>query len=173
MSSLGLNTHLELTNFRDAPLNRLVGAHLTGAGRAADLQHFTFHLSEATELHLHTDVPWRLTDHDVILSGRADYWRPATPETSEADLDAGKIGATLRDVRNATIRERIASDEPTVTAAAVDQFGGVALDFSNGMKLEIFPDASSVAHDEWEFWRLFERDQPHYVVSSNGSSSRG
>ena len=160
-----------MTDIHDSPVQRLIGAYLTGAGRAAGLQHFTFRLPEASELHLHTESPWRLTDHAGIFSGRADYWRPATPETSEADLDTGQIGATLRDVRNATLRERIALDNPTVTAAAVDRFGGLALDFSNDMRLELFPDASSVAHDEWEFWRLFERDQPHYVVGSDGPSS--
>jgi nitrogen fixation protein len=156
-----------------AQITRLIGAQLTGVGRATGLQHFTFGLADGAQLHLHTEIPWRLTDHTGILGGRADYWRPATPDISEAALDAGEIGATLRDVRNAAVRERIALEEPTVIAAAMDRFGGLLIDFSNGMRLELFPDASSVPHDDWEFWRLFERGQPHYVVGTDGPSSHG
>jgi hypothetical protein len=154
-------------------LARLLGARLTGLGRAASLQHFTFGLPGGSELHLHTEAPWRLTDDTGIVVGRADYWRPATPETSEADLDAGEIGATLRDVRNAALRERIAIESPAVVGANVDRFGGFTLDFTNGLKLEVFPDATRVAHDDWEFWRLFEQGQPHYVVASDGPVPHG
>ena len=51
--------------------------------------------------------------------------------------------------------------------------GGLAIEFSNGLRLEIFPDASRAEHDDWEYWRLFERDRAHYVVSSDGSALHG
>ena len=148
---------------------RLLGARLIGLGRAAGLQHFTFQLPDGRVMHLHTELPWRLTDPSGIVTGRADYWRAASPETSERDLEAGEIGATLRDVRNEFLRERIDVDVPRVAGASVDRFGGLAFDFNNGWRLEVFPDASRAAHDEWEYWRLFERGHPHFVVSSDGA----
>ena len=171
--ALGLNRDHRLVDSSEAHLAGLIGAHLTGLGRAASLQHFTFRLPGGSEKYLHTEVPWRLTDNSGILAGRADYWRAATAETVEEDLDAGELGATLRDVRNETLREHVVADNPVVTGAAVDRFGGLTLEFSNGWRLEVFPDASRAAHDQWEYWRLFQRRPPHYVVTSDGAASHG
>ena len=144
---------------------------MVGLGRAASLQHFTFRLADGRELHLHTEVPWRLTDGTRINAGRADYWRPATAETPQNAVDEGNIGATLRDVRNQALRDELDRTEIVVTSAAADPLGGAVLSFSNGLRLEIFPDASPAEHDSWEFWRLFERNQPHFVMSSEGAES--
>jgi hypothetical protein len=148
---------------------RLIGARLVDLGRAAGLQHFTFQPPAGPELHLHTEAPWRVTDGARILAGRADYWRPAAPGVSDEALDAGEIGATLRDVRNEALRTWIATEAPVVLSAAADGMGGLALGLSGGRRLEIFADASPAEHDEWEFWRLFSRGERHLVVGSAGA----
>ena len=158
-----------LSDTTQAYLSRLVGALLTGAGRAASLQHFTFRDAAGREFYLHIECTWRLTDETGVIAGRADYWRPESADTSEQALEAGDIGATLRDVRNEALRARIAKERHAVSSVAADRFGGAVLEFSNGVRLELFPDASPVGHDTWEFWRLFERGQPHFVVSSDGT----
>ena len=150
-------------------VSRLLGARLAGLGRAAGLQHFTFQASTGPELHLHTEAPWRVTDGARILTGRADYWRPATSAVTEEALDAGEIGATLRDLRNEALRAWIATDAPVVVAAAADGMGGLVIEFSGGLRLEIFAGASPAEHDDWEFWRLFVRGEPHLVVGSGGA----
>ena len=148
-----------------------MGALLIGVGRAASLQHFTFRDGTGRELHLHIECSWRVSDGTGVVAGRVDYWRPASADTPEEALDAGEIGATLRDVRNEALRARIATERPAVASATADRLGGAVLDFSNGLRLELFPDASPVGHDSWEFWRLFERGEPHFVVSSDGSQT--
>jgi hypothetical protein len=168
--TLDLNRNLRLTELVQAHVARLVGARLVGLGRAAGLQHFTFQLPAGREVHLHTEAPWRITDGARILVGRADYWRPATPEVTEEALDAGEIGATVRDVRNEALRSWIEQTAPIVTASSADVWGDLEMAFSGGARLEIFADASPVEHDEWEFWRLFERGQVHLVVSSGGGA---
>jgi hypothetical protein len=157
-----------LTQNSLSELARLTGAALIALGRAASLQHFTFKESTGRELHLHTEAPWRLTDSSGIVGGRTDYWRPAASDTSEEALEAGAIGATLRDTRNEALRERIAIENPVVASAAADRFGGLVMEFTDGLRLEIFPDASPAAHDRWEYWRLFERGESHYVMGSDG-----
>jgi len=154
-------------------LEHLVGSELAAVGRAASLQHFTFRVAGGEEVFLHTESPWRLTDASGIVSGRSDYWRPASPEVSDEALDAGELGCTLRDVRNATMRETMSKRAIVVTSAVRDRIGGLVIEFGDELRLEIFPDASPVVHDSWEFWRLFQRDQPHFVVGTDGQDIHG
>jgi hypothetical protein len=163
-----LNTHPRLSDSLRDELLRLQGSKLVGLGRAAGLQHFTFRDATGRELHLHTESPWRITDANAIVAGRADYWRPSAPSITEEALDAGEVGATLRDVRNEALRQWIADEAPAVARAATDVLGGLVIEFTGKLKLEIFPDATPAAHDRWEFWRLFERHAPHLVVDSSG-----
>jgi hypothetical protein len=158
-----------LSDLAQAHASRLLGARLVDLGRAAGLQHFTLQPPAGPEVHLHTEAPWRITDGARILVGRADYWRTATPEVPEEALDAGELNATLRDLRNEALRAWIAADAPVVLAVTADVMGGLTVEFGGGRRLEIFADASAVEHDEWEFWRLFVRDEPHMVVSSGGA----
>lgn len=155
------------TDLAQTHLSQLVGAQLTGTGRAANLQHFTFLVADDRTFHLHLECPWRLTEGSQILGGAADYWRASRSDVTEEALDAGEIGATLRDIRNETLRQRIA-DGLRVSSATVDGFGGFLLVLGS-LHIETFPDASSTAHDEWEFWRLFPHGGPHFVVTTNGA----
>jgi hypothetical protein len=154
-------------------LEHLQESRLVSAGRAASLQHFTFQLTDGREVFLHTESPWRLTDSSGIIGGRADYWRPASAETTEEALDAGRLGCTLRDVRNESVRHRLNSRSVVVTSGAMDEFGGLTLIFNDGLKLEIFPDGSQAPHDEIEFWRLFEYGKAHFVVNTDGQTIHG
>lgn len=166
--ALDLNRHHCLDIDARDLLGHLKGSELVALGRAASLQHFTFRLPDGGEVFLHTEAPWRLTDSSGIIGGRSDYWRAATPDVTAEALEAGELGCTLRDVRNEAIRARIASRRLEVTSAAMDKLGGLALEFNNDLRLEIFPDASRASHDDWEIWRLFQRNRPHYVVGSEG-----
>jgi hypothetical protein len=169
----GLDWHLAVSAHSEALLQQLKGARLVALGRAASLEHFTFRTTRDRELFLHVETPWRLTDASGIVAGRADYWRPATADTSEEALDAGLLGSTLRDVKNDIVRERIAGRPFVVTSFETDRLGGLVIRFGDELTLEIFPDASPAAHDSWEFWRLFERDQPHLVMSTDGEDLHG
>jgi hypothetical protein len=154
-----------------AALRRLVGTHLTDVGRAADLQCFTFTnaQTEAAGIALHIACPWRVSNAGRIVVGAGDYWRPASADVGyDSAFDTGAVRSRLLDVGNAAMRDVIAQHPPVVLTATTDPVGGVRLELSDGYVIEAFPDAACVDHDESEFWRLFEPDGPHLVVSSDG-----
>lgn len=151
-------------------LRRLTHGRLVALGRAAGLQHFTFLDAHGANLYLHTESAWRIVSNSRIVTGRSDYWRPSAPDVTDAALDAGEIGATLRDVRNEALREWIEQESPRVVSAVADVYGGLVVEFTSDYRLEIFADASEAEHDEWELWRLFERHGTHLVVRSSGGS---
>ncbi|HEX8695688.1 MAG TPA: hypothetical protein VF746_24955 [Longimicrobium sp.] len=152
----------------ESALARLRGARLVATGRGADLQWFTFE-SDATYA-LHVMCPWRLAGSGGLVTGRSDYWRPASPETPREDFERGAIGATLRDVRNRELEGVLAAGVVTVESFAVDGLGGFTLVLSAGYRLDVFPDESPAEHDDLELWRLFQpgKGLRHFVVRSNG-----
>jgi hypothetical protein len=160
-------------------LGRLVGLDLIETNRAADLQHFTFGRhplssenseAEFAEFALHLLCPWRLCDSTQILVAHGDYWRPASPFTSDASYESGKIGSRLRDARIEDVRTVLAKSVLRVERIKADDLGGFVLQLAGSFTIEAFPDASSAEHDEVEFWRLFQPrlDTAHFVVSSAG-----
>lgn len=149
-------------------LLRLKGSRLVGLGRAAELQHFTFRSADGSELFLHVECPWRIRDASDILVGRADYWRAVSTEVSDEALDAAEIGSTLRDLRNAALRERLTDNGIECVEGAVDAGNGFTLNFADGLRLEVFPDAARGSFEPWEFWRVFPRGGQHFAVHSDG-----
>ena len=149
-------------------LTALRGTRLTELGRAADLQLFTFVLpGGGGTRELHVTCPWRLVGPAGLLVGSSDSWRPAAPDTPDEEFGRGAMGARLRDVRNAEVRDLLGAGVEVVAAEA-DAVGGLVVRLAGGLRLEVFPDASHAEHDELEFWRLFEPGGPHVVVGSDG-----
>jgi hypothetical protein len=69
----------------ETALRPLVGLDLIDAGRAANLQHFTFgrhptapeREEDLAEFAIHIVCPWRLLIDGEIMMGDADYHRPS------------------------------------------------------------------------------------------------
>ena len=143
---------------------------LTGVGRAADLQWFTFAGGAGSELSLHLLCPWRVVAGKEILVGHGDYWRPAAPNTADGDYDRGAPGSRWRDVRRDALVAHLGPGGACVESVEADAFGGFILRLEGRLELESFPDATSAPHDEVEFWRLFRPggDGEPFVVSSAG-----
>jgi hypothetical protein len=158
-------------------LRPFVGLDLVSAGRAANLQYFTFGrhstapetTEDLAEFEIHILCPWRLVIDGDIMMGSADYYRPATEYVSDDEFNAATIGSRVIDQRNEDLRERIDRRRYTVSSFDVNP-GGFRLSISPAALLEVFPDASSAAHSELEFWRVFQPHlaAPHFVVSSAG-----
>ena len=146
----------------------LLSATLTELGRAAALEWFTFVMPDGSTRALHVSCAWRLVRDDVILVGRSDYYRGATPEIDPWE-DDDDVGTRLRDLGNDAVRELL-GDGWRVSSIRADALGGRAMAFDSGAVLEVFPDAAPAAFDDWEAWRLFTlRDQSaHFVVWSDG-----
>ena len=154
-----------------ATLRRLVGTRLTSIGRAADLECFEFQSPSAHTgiIALHVACPWRVTSSGRIVVGANDYWRPAVTGSPYDDaFEKGVIGSRLVDVGNAVVRQVIAHDRLAVLTATADHLGGFRIELSEGYAIEGFPDSAHADHDESEFWRLFEPEGPHLVISSDG-----
>lgn len=161
---------IELIQPAAPTLSRLTESRLTEVGRAADLQLFTFRRrsTDATVLSLHVSCPWRLTGEGSVIAGGGDYWRPASSETDESHVESGAVGTRLGDVRNAELRRLLGADGLEVLTADIDAFGGITVELTGRVKLELFPDASPADHDPVEFWRLIEHDGPHTVAGTDG-----
>ncbi len=160
-------------------LAHLVGQKLSIARRAADLRGFHFGLvtplpdgGDSGQLVLHLQCPWRIDGPRGIVTGRSDLWEPADPR-EELDFDAwdyeqgnlqdrriGELLGTYAPGKRSYANE---SDGLVVEAVDADDFGGVVLSLSDGLRLVVFPSGSA-----GEDWRLFRPSSPGHVVVSGG-----
>lgn len=119
---------------------------------------------------LHIQCSWRLVRNDCILTGSTDYYEPAV-EGEDVDLDDHRSGnlqrCRLREVFS-TYDEKTRSlisetDPPIVTAVHADPFGGLDLELSGGLRLQVFASGS-----RGEDWRFFSPGADHHFVVEGG-----
>lgn len=116
---------------------------------------------------LHVQCPWRLVTTNQILTGSADYHEPAA-EGEAVNLDDYQSGNLQRkrlqalfETYDAETRSLInQSDSLTVVSLHADRFGGLDLELSGGVRLQVFPDGS-----RGENWRFFSpgNDESHFI----------
>jgi len=157
-------------------LRPLVGMDLVNTGRAGSIQWFAFgrHASaeqqdsDLADFAVHVICPWRLVRDGHVLMGNADFYRPASEDVSDDEFNAATIGSRAIDERIAQVKSDLNARRHEVKACVVNALGFILkMDVT---ALEVFPDGSSVAHSELEFWRLFQPHLggPHFVVTSAG-----
>jgi len=162
----------------ESALAPLLGQDLLSVGRAGNIEWFIFGRHDAAKgkevelapFSLHASCPWRIVAAAGVLAGGGDHRRPASLSTPDDDFDAGKIGSELVDVRHAKLRELLEAKPHSVSKIRAEDCGALHLSLSEGLLIQIIPDASPADHDEVEFWRFFQPglDYAHFVVSSNG-----
>jgi hypothetical protein len=144
----------------------LAGRTLSGAVRAANVLRLDFN---GGALLLDVFCAWRLTDGGRIAVASGDLFTPSDPDADLETFDWEPEGAAWWDVR---LRELLASRAapPVVERVAADAFGGVRLELTGGLALEVFANSSPAEHVATEFWRLVPRDaaEPVLVVSTLG-----
>ena len=155
---------------------KLVGMRLVAAAHAADLRGFGFipvqgySGANTAEWWLHIQCSWRLQTTEQVITGSFDWYQPATSEySSSGEWDPAR-GGSLQELKlrelfldNDTSKRTIANNGKTliVEAAEVDRYGGLALQFSGGVQLHVFP-----AGARGEFWRIFKKgDFDSHAVS--------
>lgn len=160
----------------ESALNKLMGLPWGSFGRAANLIWFGF--GDSIEISsfrggtrwvhawtLHLQCAWRLCLGSRIEVADQDCYRNFQGEYLE---DWDKPGKSRFDDYAAAFRSR-AEDEPIVVeTVSVDDVGGFSLAFTNGLRLDVFPNNAGGEEAE-EHWRLFEygNDNPHFVVFEN------
>jgi hypothetical protein len=156
-------------------LTSLVGLRLCIARDAAGMKNFQFGeirphpwgKGTVGDFALHVQCPWRLVTTAQVLTGSADYYESVV-EGEEVNLDDHQSGNLQRkrlqvlfQTYDAQTRSLInQSDSLTVISLHADRFGGLDLELSGGVRLQVFPDGS-----RGENWRFFSpgNDEPHFI----------
>jgi hypothetical protein len=156
-------------------LTSLVGLRLCIARDAAGMKNFQFgeirpHPSgkgTVGDFALHVQCPWRLVTTTQVLTGSTDYYEPAV-EGEDVNLDDYQSGNLQRKRLQALFQTYDAetrslinqSDSLTVISLHADRFGGLDLELSGGVRLQVFPDGS-----RGENWRFFSpgNDESHFI----------
>ncbi len=117
---------------------------------------------------LHIQCAWRLVVAAGILTGSGDFYEPAV-EGEEINLDDHQSGnlqrkrlRTLFQTYDAETRSLVnASNSLIVLSVHADRCGGLDLELSGGVRLQVFPDGS-----RGENWRYFPPADKgtHFVV---------
>jgi hypothetical protein len=157
-------------------LQSLVGLPLSIVRSAAGMRVFHFgevrphHRERGTvgEYALHVQCPWRLVASGAVVTGSSDFRSPPG-DGVEADLNDPRAGS-LQNVRlatwlggydDATKSHLSASGRLVVVSASADQYGGADIVFSDGVRLQLFPDGS--VDEDWRFFRTND-DGAHFVI---------
>jgi hypothetical protein len=156
-------------------LTSLVGLRLCIARDAAGMKNFQFgeirpHPSgkgTVGDFALHVQCPWRLVTTTQVLTGSADYYESAVEgvDVNQDDHQSGNLQRkrlqALFQTYDAETRSLInQSGSLTVISLRTDRFGGLDLELSGGVRLQVFPDGSS-----GENWRFFSpgNDEPQFI----------
>jgi hypothetical protein len=112
--------------------------------------------------------PWRLVGPEGLITGSSD--RHVSPQEGvEIDYDDPRAG-TLQEVRLAALLGGY--DEETkshlntngsliVMSVAADQYSSADIAFSEGIRLQLFPDGS--IEEDWRFFKT-NREGVHFVI---------
>jgi hypothetical protein len=146
-------------------------------GEAADLQwfHFGDRLTEVIEFErrrgdtvevgeyaLNVQCAWRIVRDDAVLVGSRDLIHPADHFAGPRDDFDWDQDWNRRDDR---IEALFANSRSFVVRRVdVGAAGALRIDLGDDHALELFPQDSMVG----ERWRLFRRDEPHFVVTGAG-----
>lgn len=167
-------------------LEKLVGLELECTTRAADMRGFGFgeermipderrpgEKRPVSEVVLHIQCAWRIDGPDGILTGRADFWDPVDELTGpdferwdndrDANLQDHRIATWLKVPAGNFMERAMPGTWPRVEAVRATGMGGAQLDFSDGMRLTLFPHGS-----RGEDWRIFSPgdDSSHFVIAA-------
>ena len=158
-------------------LHPLIGLQFTAAGRAADLEWFSFGEDrtvliddESTKIvsdyALHVQCAWRICDSSRIIVASRDRYYPPDPTTEvEGDFDWDVSGGNLCDIRIRELMDSFNGQFPRVERITADNVGSLTVFLSSSIVIEVFPDNSYLDEDS-EHWRFFRPyiKQPHFVV---------
>lgn len=159
-------------------LQCLVGLPLHDAGRAADLEWFSFgaprtvagrHGEPRTvgDYALHLQCAWRISGPSGIHVASRDRYYPATHiEVDLLEFDWDHPGANRCDERMNLFFAEHAGVPLIVRSVHADALGSLRITFDNAYVLEVFPDSSRGS----EHWRFFQpaMDADHFVVTGAG-----
>jgi hypothetical protein len=161
----------------EAALSPLVGLKLSVLHYAGNMR--IFHFGKITTTHegiggqyaMHVQCPWRIRQHDEIITGLGDWYQP---KNEDEDLDSWDpcLGGSVQELQLRTLlacsKEESRSvvnktNRYVVTSVKGDDVGGCQIAFSEDLLLEVFPNASV-----GEAWRLLrpDSDDPHFVVGA-------
>ena len=138
-------------------LNRLVGAELTGIGRAVDMLWLTFENDMA--IHIQTDAVFSL-DGQLVTRASDVYLETGRPDVG------GNRPQTRYDVKAAELLHsgRIFRLSELYLTPEM----GLSMKFTAGLEINVFLYPETLPDDE--VWRIFERhsDSPHMVAYKTG-----
>jgi len=110
---------------------------------------------------LHVQCPFRVEADGRTLLGSGDiYVHPDTPEDTPLDFDWDCQGENLFDHRAVEFNERLILTTPRVAQITGDANGGLTVDLTGRLRLQLFPSTSYSG----ESWRFFLPNGPHFVV---------
>ncbi len=153
-------------------LSVLIGLPVVEAGRAVDLEWFSFgKLLEVidtkgkkklvSEYAIHIQCAWRITGPNGIIVASHDKYCPKDGWVgNDEDFDWDKHGENRCDQRIDKFFKK--NKTLVVKSVEADDYGSFRLIFKGGFSLEVFPDNS----DAEEYWRLFQpyKKLPHFAV---------
>ena len=110
---------------------------------------------------LHIQCPWRVVTPDRIVTGSADYWRPADENLNwgewEKDRTTRRSSSAPPSLQEKRLLDLFCGYDPdtgacvniterlVVETVSADNYGGVQIDFSGDYSLQLFPASTSVA----------------------------
>ena len=110
---------------------------------------------------LHLQCPWRIVEEKSIIIASYDIYQPASQMLGKKDFDWDVHGNNLFDEKADEIHRRLKTEIITVNSVLADQYGGIKLDFDNGLVLEVFINSC----EQKENWRMLDNKLgPHFVV---------
>jgi hypothetical protein len=94
------------------------------------------------------------------------YYPAGDPETEPEDWEWDEEGANRCDERTRQLMAKHVECPLIVESVIADDVGGLSLIFSEGVKLEVFPD-NSLPDEYWRFFRPGAEEE-HFIVSGEG-----
>jgi len=151
----------------EAHMRVLIGLPLSIARNAADMKGFHFgsirpHYSRTGRVGtvgqyaLHIQCPWRIVGGDAIVTGSSDRFQGPREDIDYNDEDAR--GGSLQSVRLEELLKGFdastssfvnATENLVVQAVQADNYGGLDIALTGGLKLQIFPAGSN--GEDWRF----------------------
>ena len=159
----------------------LLGKPLWGSHRVVDVQAFKFGAQVVVldrrhgtrvvgEIALHIQCAWRIVGPAGIIAASQDRYVPAgDPRNEPSDFRWDVLGANRCDERIEALFEVQLTSALLLTEVVADEVGSFSLTFTDGFRLDVFPD-SSLTHMHDEYWRLLEpaMESGHFVISGSG-----
>src|SRR5208283_181428 len=137
----------------DAALKGIIGLTLLGSRNFCATRHFYFgratSQTDPARPHytLGLECPWRIRKSWLIVVGSDDYYEKAEGN-ADPSWEPGMPGGHLQDQRLAELLGELREGDITtvhpgfvVTAAQLDECGGIRVDLESNYVLEVFPDS--------------------------------